>query len=161
MKNMKVVSAVLVACALVGGVLFFQMSSQANVDGDWDCKAEWTYSDDGVDVPISHVAKIHGADGQVSAEAVLSIGEARWKESTRGTFTVDGDRFCETRTHLTSIPQNDAARQFEEKQLQEGKTLFSDVKLPLHMPCSRLKQPSPNVITAVNEEGRTINCKRI
>ena len=157
-NNLKTVP--LVFFVLVGLLACSDGFDSAKFEGTWRCFSSWTWDNDGVSVPVSYTQRATCKRAQISSTAVLSIGDARWSETYKGTCYTSGRELCGERTSLTLVATNDAARQFERDKL-DGRPLVSTIARLQDEVRLRITSVSETEFSGVNDEGRTVRCQRV
>ncbi|HIA04237.1 MAG TPA: hypothetical protein EYN66_20470 [Myxococcales bacterium] len=133
----------------------------AKLVGQWKCETSWSYDKDGVSVPCSATSEVVCKEnGQSVASGTVSLGDAEWSDSDEAKHTVNGKKICVTRTMLKTVPNNDAARQFE-KTMLAGKSL-SSIKTENDMTsCVEIISFSQNELKTTNDHQTTTTCTRL
>ena len=144
---------------LMVGCTYFQ-SNDEPPKGTWVCSSEWSYEQDGVTVPCSVEQQCTCTDNVMSVVGELSIGTAKWSEKKEGTCYASGDELYGTWTSAQTVPQNDAARQFEQERFG-GKSLANATKSSESEYRVRVSSRTDTKLKAVNAEGRVISCTRL
>ena len=142
---------------IFGGWACVQGPDLTNLEGTWDCKSEWTWDKDGEAVPCSAVWTVTSKDHKTTSTGIVSLGAAQWDETIEGIGRASGYDLHHTRTAHKATPRNDAARDFE-RDLLDGRSLGTlGAQGPSHM---RIITLTDTDLVVINEEERTITCKR-
>ncbi len=156
-NNHETLNRVVLLGLLVGVLGCAQELDLSHLEGAWDCTTSWTWDNDGVSVPCSHTQQMTCKNNKWTNTAVLSLGAARWSETTEGACYANGEEIWGTRTSFKSTPLNDAARQFERDKL-DGRGMESLASGP--PPHARILSLTESELTFVGDKERISRCKR-
>ena len=145
---------------LVGIFLYVQALEDVNVQGRWSCLTTWSHEKEGVTVPCSAKLEISCTGDALSLVGVISIGDAQWTETSEGNCYASGQELYGTWTSVKTVPKNDAARQFEQKDLK-GKSLSSASNKEQSNYRVRVTSLSETQLKFTNEKGLPVTCDRL
>jgi hypothetical protein len=156
-NNHEIPNRVVFIGLLVGLLGCAQEFELSHLEGAWDCTTTWTWDNDGVSVPCSYKQQMTCKNNKCSNAAVLSIGTARWSETTEGACHAKGRELWGTRTSITKTPLNDAARQFERDELDGGNL---ESLAPENTPRARITSLTESELSFVGDKERISTCNR-
>jgi hypothetical protein len=156
----KMMFGLAVIALLLGGCQHAQSSAGSVLEGTWTCTAAWTHVKDGVSVPCAAQQQSLCTENILSVTGTISIGPAQWSETKQGTCYATGAVLYGTWTSVTTVPQNEAARQFERERL-DGQSLAAAVGEAKRGYRVRITSRTETRVTVVNEMGRTATCNRL
>ena len=155
-KNKVRIDLVIIAL-LLGGCGYGQRSDGTPLEGKWECTSAWSANIDGKSVPCAVKQQGLCEKNLLSITGVVSIGDAQWSESWKGTCFGSEKALYGKRNSTQTVPMNDAARQFEKEKL-EGRSL-ADIAPPKYR--VRVISRTQTRFTGLNQEDRTLSCNRL
>ncbi len=153
----KTLSGLIFISFLVGLVGCCEKFDLSHLEGAWDCTTLWTWDNDGVVELASYKQQSTCNDSKWSNTAVLSLGTARWSETTKGDCHASGQDLYGKRTLVKSTPLNDAARQFERDKL-DGRTMAS--LMTEAPPSARILSLTEAEFIFIGHQNRITTCQR-
>ena len=159
-NKVQTLPGLILLCLTLSILASTQCSKSTTLKGTWSCKAQWSSQHEGITLPIVSQQEATCEDHVLSITGTIAIGEATWSEVKESTCYASGDELYGEWTFIQTIPENDAARQFEQERLA-GKSLADASNQVGQTHRVRLISRTDTELKAVNEDGRTISCHRL
>ena len=156
-KHRPLFTALLTGLLITGGAC---SENYTPPEGTWACTSEWVKESDGVNVVSSSEQHNTCVKGTLTTTGTISIGEARWSEKKEGTCLASADALYGTWSSVKTVPENEAARLFEQERLGGQSLAKASTTDPSTYRVKVLSRTDTN-LKASDPDGKIITCAKL